>query len=288
MRIDDLDRINPYRRFFGSMIPEWLGRRPEVSPGAKLAYARLTRYAGEEGVAWPHLCELGVQLGVGEEQAGRYVRELAKHALIHIERMGLSHPNRYHFLDHPWVGAEEFLGGESVGSRSDRSVGSRTNTSVGSGTDGSVGTDPTDRSVPSSSERVTEESHSSSSRERDSDASNARDVLSVEGRFEVFWDAWPRRAGRKLYRAKALAAWRRMSLDDQRLAVKGARRYSAACDAGSQGAMDAFRWLRDGLWIEWQTDVVLAPALRRLRGRDDTLAQKAEFEGLLDENRMLR
>lgn len=278
--IADLARINPYRRFFGSMVPEWLARRPEISPGPKLAYARLARYARDQGVAWPHLCELGEQLGVGEEQAGRYVRELAKHALIHIERQGLSRPNRYHFLDHPWITDNEFAP-ESVGSGDD--------TSVGSGDGRSVGTETADLSSPSSSsERVTEESHSSS-RERDPGATNARSELPVEDRFEIFWESWPKRAGRRLYKSKALAIWKRLPLEDQRLAVKGARRYAAASAAGAQGAMDAFRWLRDQLWTEWQDDVAL-PVRRRGRAGapDDTIAQKQDLEMLLDENRMLR
>jgi hypothetical protein len=46
-------RINPFRLFVGSMIPNWLQCRPEVSQGAKLAYARLAQYAGKDGGCLP-------------------------------------------------------------------------------------------------------------------------------------------------------------------------------------------------------------------------------------------
>ena len=40
--------FNPYKLFVGSFIPEWLERRKEISPGAKLCYARLLRHADRE------------------------------------------------------------------------------------------------------------------------------------------------------------------------------------------------------------------------------------------------
>jgi hypothetical protein len=41
--------FNPYRMFNGLYIPEGLARCPWISPGAKLAWGRLARYAGEDG-----------------------------------------------------------------------------------------------------------------------------------------------------------------------------------------------------------------------------------------------
>lgn len=76
-------------------------------------------------------------------------------------------------------------------------------------------------------------------------------ALSVEQQFEIFWIQYPTRAGRKLEKAKALERWRRLKIDERRLAVKAARHYAAECDAGVRPAKDAFRWLRDRLWLEW-------------------------------------
>lgn len=70
--------------------------------------------------------------------------------------------------------------------------------------------------------------------------------------FEEFWEAWPRRGGKKINRGKAETQWRKLSLTDRRDAYRGAINYAAASEAGVQGAMDAFRWLRDKSWPEWQ------------------------------------
>jgi len=96
-------RINPWRMFVGSMIPNWLLRRREVSQGAKLAYARLAQYAGKDGECFPKQETLGAELGVTERTANEYVRKLVKFRLIEMDRPGLRMSNRYFFLDHPWI-----------------------------------------------------------------------------------------------------------------------------------------------------------------------------------------
>lgn len=96
-------RINPWRMFIGSMVPNWLQCRPEVSQGAKLAYARLAQYAGENGHCFPKQVTLAAELGVSERTAHEYVRELVELGLIEKERPGLGLSNRYFFLDHQWM-----------------------------------------------------------------------------------------------------------------------------------------------------------------------------------------
>lgn len=136
--------INPWRLWTGAFVPEWLMQRAEPSPGAKLAYARLCRFAGKRGVAWPFLCELGEELGVGDRQARRYVAELAKCGLVSIERRGHGESNYYRFPEHEWM---ELAGEEP--DTPDTSVRSRTDTSVPSRADmdGRSRTDTSDRSA---------------------------------------------------------------------------------------------------------------------------------------------
>jgi hypothetical protein len=98
-----LRRINPWRMFVGSMIPNWLQCRREVSQGAKLAYARLAQHAGRDGECFPKQQTLAAELGVSERTANEYVRTLVKYKLIEMERPGLGRSNRYFFLDHPWM-----------------------------------------------------------------------------------------------------------------------------------------------------------------------------------------
>lgn len=70
--------------------------------------------------------------------------------------------------------------------------------------------------------------------------------------FEEFWQRWPMRNGKRLHKNKAQGFWRKMSLEEKRAAYRAAANYALACDQGTQGRMDAFRWLRDRLWEEWQ------------------------------------
>src|ERR1035437_5480160 len=79
-------RINPWRMFIGSMIPNWLQRRTEVSQGAKLAYARLAQHAGEKGRCFPRQRTLATELGVSERTVREYLRELVEFKLIESEQ----------------------------------------------------------------------------------------------------------------------------------------------------------------------------------------------------------
>lgn len=98
-----------------------------------------------------------------------------------------------------------------------------------------------------------------------------------ERRFEEhFWPVYPDRNGKKLDKRKALDQWNRLSLDDQRAAVKGARHYA---DSG-QLPKDAHRWLRDRCWEEWQTPA--SPAVRSNgHGPDGRTLNRARIQELL-------
>ena len=98
-------RINPYKMFVGSFIPNWLLKRPEISQGGKLCYARLAQFAGEDGCCFPKQVTLGIELGVAERTVRDYIRELEKSSLIESVQNGLRRANNYYFLDHPWIHA---------------------------------------------------------------------------------------------------------------------------------------------------------------------------------------
>jgi hypothetical protein len=74
--------FNPFRFFTGIFIPEALVRFSSVSPGAKLAYGRLARYAGQGGMCFPAVDTLAPEIGVGGRQAQKYLAELEKVRLI--------------------------------------------------------------------------------------------------------------------------------------------------------------------------------------------------------------
>lgn len=100
----NVKRINPYRLFIGSFLPNWLLRKAGISHGAKLCYARLAQYAGEKGVAHPGQETLAEELSVSSRQIRNYLRELVNAQLIASEQPGLAATNRYYFLWHEDMG----------------------------------------------------------------------------------------------------------------------------------------------------------------------------------------
>lgn len=78
---------------------------------------------------------------------------------------------------------------------------------------------------------------------------------SVEEQFAKFWDRYPARNGKKLHKAKAVNQWKKLTLPQRRRAYVGAGHYADAYQRGlpGVGAMDAFRWLRDDCFEDWQT-----------------------------------
>lgn len=70
--------------------------------------------------------------------------------------------------------------------------------------------------------------------------------------FPEFWEQYPKRNGKREGRGKAEQVWRRLSYEERKAAWRGARHYGSACDSGLTIAADAFRWLRDRRWEDWQ------------------------------------
>src|SRR5215472_2249550 len=68
--------------FTGLYIPEGLARCSRISHGAKLAWGRLARYAGEDGLCYPTVKTLAAEIGAGTRQARRYIAELERFQLI--------------------------------------------------------------------------------------------------------------------------------------------------------------------------------------------------------------
>jgi len=81
--------------------------------------------------------------------------------------------------------------------------------------------------------------------------------------FEKFWKAYPKRNGKRLERKAALTQFSRLKETEIPLVMVAVKHYS---DSG-QIPKDAFRWLRDRCWDEWQT-----PAVKE---REKTSVEKA-------------
>lgn len=94
-----------FRRF--SIIPNWLLHQPQITPGAKLCFARLLQYCGKNDYCFPRVETLAAELGVSERQVARYISELKENKLISVKRKGLGHPNHYFLLWHAWADEEQ-------------------------------------------------------------------------------------------------------------------------------------------------------------------------------------
>lgn len=82
-------------------------RERALSPGAKLAYARLCQFADKRiGIAWPGREKLAEELGVGARQVDRYLKEIEHAGLIEIRRQGFKKTNVYRFLWPAWLKAD--------------------------------------------------------------------------------------------------------------------------------------------------------------------------------------
>jgi hypothetical protein len=129
--------FNPYRLFNGLFVPEALARYGGVSPGAKLAYGRLARYAGQNGKCFPATDTLGAELGVSERQARRYVEELEKADFLRRNARfhGSSQTsNEFEFLWHPVFEGDQQIAEVGKG-RTSTSGDGRTDMSPGGRTD---------------------------------------------------------------------------------------------------------------------------------------------------------
>ena len=59
---EEVELINPCKKFIFAPVPNWLMRREGVSAGAKLLYGRLCQYAGNNGECYPSIKTLAKEL----------------------------------------------------------------------------------------------------------------------------------------------------------------------------------------------------------------------------------
>ncbi len=96
--------FNPYLVFQGAWLPNGLLERTDLSPGAKLAYARLCQFAGHDGLAYPSIATLGKKIGLKPSRARELVAELEEAKLIE-RRATPGKTNHFVFLWQSWIGA---------------------------------------------------------------------------------------------------------------------------------------------------------------------------------------
>lgn len=99
------ERFNPYRTFTGNFVsdafvPDAISKYRNLPPGSKLVYARLCRYAGEHGEAYPAIPKVAEDVGMSERQCWRYLKHLVDQRFLEVESRD-GHSSVYSFLWHP-------------------------------------------------------------------------------------------------------------------------------------------------------------------------------------------
>ena len=77
--------FNPYNLFVGAHIPNSVLRRTDISSTAKLVFARLCQYAGQNGECYPSLETLGIEIGKSTSHIQRAIQELIGVGLVERE-----------------------------------------------------------------------------------------------------------------------------------------------------------------------------------------------------------
>jgi len=99
--------VNAWALFYGGLVPNWLMKRKELSPGAKICFARLVQFCGRyKYLCFPAQETLGEELGISTQQAKRYIKELKTVKLIDVKQRGFNQSNVYYILGHKWMEGE--------------------------------------------------------------------------------------------------------------------------------------------------------------------------------------
>lgn len=76
-------------------VPNAILTHATLSPGAKITYAMLLRYAWQEDRSFPGQERLAKDIGAGERSIRTYLKELETGGLVEIHQRGLGRSNLY-------------------------------------------------------------------------------------------------------------------------------------------------------------------------------------------------
>jgi hypothetical protein len=78
-----------------TQVPNSVLESSEISPGAKLTYAMLLKYARQNDFCFPGQDRLAKDMGVSLRSTNSYIQELEQRSFITIRRRGQGKPNIY-------------------------------------------------------------------------------------------------------------------------------------------------------------------------------------------------
>jgi len=78
-----------------TQVPNHVLVSDRLSPGAKLTYAMLLKYAWQNDCCFPGQKRLAGDMGVTRQSTNAYIQELQREQFINIQRRGQGKPNLY-------------------------------------------------------------------------------------------------------------------------------------------------------------------------------------------------
>ena len=78
-----------------TQVPNHILESSVLSPGAKLAYAMLLKYAWQHDYCFPGQTRLAKDMGITDRSVRTYLQELEANGVIGIKRRGMNKPNLY-------------------------------------------------------------------------------------------------------------------------------------------------------------------------------------------------
>ncbi len=89
---------DPVTMYGFTMVPNVVLTKPELSVGAKLAYAMVLKYAWQDNYCFPGQSKLAEDMGAGERSVRTYLKELETAGFLEIQQRGLGQTNFYRLL----------------------------------------------------------------------------------------------------------------------------------------------------------------------------------------------
>ena len=81
-----------------TQVPNHVLVSNRLSPGAKLTYAMILKYAWEKDFSFPGQDRLATDMGVTRQSVNTYIQELQREQFIQIQRRGQGRPNLYRLM----------------------------------------------------------------------------------------------------------------------------------------------------------------------------------------------
>lgn len=79
-----------------TQVPNHVLESSKISPGAKLVYAMLLKYAWQDDSCFPGQERLAEDMGVTDRSVRTYIDELKTHDFLKVKRQGQGRPNKYY------------------------------------------------------------------------------------------------------------------------------------------------------------------------------------------------